>query len=76
MTNTRVLPQAKLNRHSYFKIPFTNQDNFECIFLCENFDALDFTICSKKKIMIIILYVTTELILLYKMEPGLLKWYQ
>lgn len=31
--------------------------------LCENFDALDFSICSKK-IMVKMLFVTIELILL------------
>lgn len=43
-------------------------------FLCENIDALDFSIC-RKIIIITILYVTTELILLHRIVPRLLNQY-
>lgn len=53
MTNTRLLPKTKLNRHLYFKILFTVETIFKCMFLWENFDALDFIICSKKKLYLL-----------------------
>ena len=68
MINMSLLSKDKLNRH-VLKLHFKIYK--KCMFLCENFDDLDFG----KKIMIIILHVTIELILLYKFELILMKWY-
>ena len=53
MINMSLLSKDKLNRH-VLKLHFKIYK--KCMFLCENFDDLDFG----KKIMIIILHVTIE----------------